>query len=150
MPELHPSSGRFHFHGLITKTNFIRDDVVSDSGHYILGDKIYNFTKFWKYGFSTLSKIKNSAAVEKYIAKYTTKELLNNTKYQHRYFVSQNISQAIILKYDYPFDDIIQRLYEHDLIQYLNTDGNYNRVTFAECKPDDVILDLLKDFKIKS
>lgn len=148
VPELH-KSGRYHFHGLITKCNFIDDDIISYSGHNIGSDKIYNFNKFWTYGFSTLSKIKESKAVEKYIAKYTTKELLIKTKYQHRYLVSKNIDNAAILKIDYPYSNLLQQLYENDLVEYCNSDGNYNRVIFMEVKKSEKVLQILKDYVIK-
>lgn len=147
VPELH-KSGRYHFHGLITKCNLINDNIIKYSGHNIGSDKIYNFCKFWQYGFSTVSMIKESKAVEKYIAKYTTKDLLVKTKYQHRYLVSKNIECADILKIDYPFDNILQLLYSEDLVDHCNTDGNYNRVTFIEVKNSEKVLHLFNEYVI--
>lgn len=144
VPEKHKKGG-YHFHGLITSCNLERDNVVVYSGHYIKAVKIYNFSRFWKYGFSTLSKIKNSLAVEKYITKYTTKELLQDSKYQHRYFVSQNIIGADILKYNFPNSDLVSDLIRSGLVTFTNTDGSYNRVTYLELKKDDVIFDILKN-----
>lgn len=148
VPELH-KSGRFHFHGLITKCNLINDEIIKYSGVKIKNDKIYNFSKFWDYGFSTVSMIKESKAVEKYIAKYTTKELLNSTKYQHRYYVSKNINGATIYKIDYPFTDILEKLYSMGVVDFCNTDGNYNRVTFIETKNSKELLTFLNPYVIK-
>lgn len=133
VPEFH-KSGRYHFHGLITSCSLIKDGVIKYSGHKINNDMIYNFCKFWDYGFSTVSRIKESKAVEKYIAKYTTKDLLNKTKYQRRYIVSKNINKASIYRINYPYTDLLEKLYSEDLVDYCNTDGNYNRVTFIEVK----------------
>lgn len=144
VPELHKNGG-FHFHGLISSCDLEKDDIVEYSGHMIKGDRIYNLIKFWKYGFSTLSKIKNSLAVEKYITKYTTKELLQDTKYQHRYFVSQNIEGAEIVKYNLPNRDLLSQLISEDLVTFTNTDGTYNRVTYLECKNDPRIFEIIKN-----
>lgn len=146
VPELHKKGG-YHFHGLITRCNLERDGIIEDSGHTILGDKIYNLKRFWKFGFTTLSRIKNSLAVEKYIAKYTTKELLNDTKYQHRYFVSQNIEGAEILKYNFMNRDLLEELLSNNLVTYTNTDGSYNRVTYLECKNDPKIFKILEELQ---
>lgn len=139
VPEKH-KSGRFHFHGLLSSVDFIRDDVVVFSGHCFGFDRIYNFRRFWKFGFSTLSKIKSSAAVQRYITKYTTKELLNDTKYQHRYFVSQNIEGAEIKKFNVNGDELFRNLVSSDLVSFINTDGNYNRVKYIELKNSEKVL----------
>ena len=78
VPEKH-ISGRFHFHGLIHGNI---SELLKYSGHTVKGSMIYNFVKGWKYGFSNVTKVQNTLAVEKYICKYTTKELLNSTLYQ--------------------------------------------------------------------
>lgn len=142
VPEKH-KSGRFHFHGLISKTDFLQNGVVKYSGKNIGLDKIYNFCRFWKFGFSTLSQIKSSEACEKYITKYTTKELLNDTKFQHRYFVSQNIVGAEILKFNVDSERLFKKLFSEDLVTFCNSDGKYNRVKFLELKPENDVLHLL-------
>ena len=93
VPEKH-KSGAFHFHGLI---NGNIKDLITYSGHTVNGSMIYNFVKGWKYGFSNVTKVQNTLAVEKYICKYTTKELLNSTLYQHRYF-TLNLKEADLVK----------------------------------------------------
>lgn len=133
VPELH-KSGRFHLHGLIAGIDLEKEGFIVDSGHTIKGEKIFNFVKAWKYGFSNVTKVKNSEAVEKYITKYTSKELLNNTLFQHRYFTF-GLSEASIEKHNADrnlFNDLMS--FAPDLVSFCNTDGLYNRVTYIELK----------------
>lgn len=143
VPELHPSSGRFHFHGLI-KGNI--QDLLVYSGKIIHGHMVYNFVKGWNYGFTNVTKVQNTLAVEKYICKYTTKELLNNTLYQHRYF-TLNLREAQIVRYNLlDHDDLIKELMQKGLIEYLNTDGLYNRCTYCEIKNNDEVLTIIEKY----
>lgn len=146
VPELHPTSGRFHLHGLIGGIDLLKEGFIEDSGHKDHGETIYNFTKGWKYGFSSVTRVRSSLAVEKYIAKYTTKELLNQTKYQHRYFTF-NLKESEIVKYNICKEDsFIQDLYSTGQVLFGNTDGNYNRVTYLEVNKSDDIEKLLKKY----
>ena len=143
VPELHPSSGRFHFHGLI-KGNI--SDLLVYSGHIIKGYMVYNFNRGWNYGFTNVTKVKNTLAVEKYIAKYTTKELLNSTLYQHRYFTI-NLSEAPMLKYNlFDHTELFRELISKDLVHFCNTDGLYNRCTYCEIKNDDEVLKIIEKY----
>ena len=143
VPELHPSSGRFHFHGLI-KGNI--SDLLVYSGHIIKGHMVYNFNRGWVYGFTNVTKVKNTLAVEKYIAKYTTKELLNSTLYQHRYFTI-NLLEAPMLKYNlFDHTELFQELISKDLVHFCNTDGLYNRCTYCEIKNDDEVLKIIEKY----
>lgn len=72
VPELH-KSGRVHIHGLFKDCPNLK---LIDSGKRKNGCKIYNI-KNYRYGFTTVSKIKNQEAVSVYMAKYMTKELLD-------------------------------------------------------------------------
>lgn len=143
VPELHPTSKRFHFHGLI-KGNI--ENLLVYSGHIIKGHMVYNFCRGWTYGFTNVTKVKNTLAVEKYIAKYTTKELLNSTLYQHRYF-TLNLCEAPMLKYNlYNHTDLFQELIDMDLVEFCNTDGIYNRCTYCEIKKDEKVLKLIEKY----
>lgn len=143
VPELHPTSGRFHFHGLI-KGNI--KDLLCYSGKIIHGHMVYNFVKGWVYGFTNVTKVKNTLAVEKYICKYTTKELLNNTLYQHRYF-TLNLREAPIVKYNLlNHDYLIKELMENGLLEYCNTDGLYNRCTYCEIKNKEEVLTIIEKY----
>lgn len=145
VPELH-KSGRFHFHGLISGIDLEKSGYIKYSGHTFQGEKIYNFVKGWKYGFSNVTKVKNSAAVEKYVTKYTTKELLNNTLFQHRYFTF-NLHESTIEKHNADknlFNDLMA--YAPDLVSFCNTDGLYNRVTYIELKACKATEKFLKSY----
>ena len=133
VPELH-KSGRFHVHGLIAGIDLLKEDFIVYSGHTYNGEKIFNFRKAWKYGFSNVTFVKNSEAVEKYVTKYTTKELLNSTLYQHRYFTF-GLSEAPIIKLNSK-DNALSDLFTYypDIVSFCNSDGLYNRVTYVELK----------------
>lgn len=147
VPELHPTSKRFHFHGLI-QGNI--SDILKYSGHVIKGHMVYNFVKGWNYGFTNVTKVKNTLAVEKYIAKYTTKELLNSTLYQHRYFIL-NLNEAPIMKYNlFNHTELFQELIALDLVEFCNTDGKYNRCTYCEIKNDEKVLKLIEKYVMLS
>lgn len=145
VPELH-TSGRFHFHGLISGIDLEKSGYIQFSGHYFKDEPIYNFIRAWKYGFSNVTRVKNSAAVEKYVTKYTTKELLNNTLFQHRYFTF-NLHESTIEKHNADktlFNDLMQ--FGSDLVLFCNTDGLYNRVTYIELKKSKATDKFLKSY----
>lgn len=143
VPELHPTSGRFHFHGLI-KGNI--KDILKYSGHIKKGHMIYNFVSGWKYGFTNVTKIQSALAVEKYICKYTTKELLNNTLYQHRYF-TLNLKEAEMWKFNLiDHQELFKELIDNDLVEFCNSSGLYNRVIYSEIKNDKKVLQLIEKY----
>ena len=148
VPELH-KSGRFHLHGLIGGIDLEKEGFIKYSGHNYNNSKIYNFVKAWKYGFSNVTKVQNSIAVEKYVTKYTTKELLNNTLFQHRYFTF-GLNESPIEKHKAKpdlFNDLM--MYHPELVQFCNTDGCYNRVTYLELKKCKLTDDFLKKYFYK-
>lgn len=147
VPELHPSSGRFHFHGLIHGNI---DSLLEYSGHIIKGHMIYNFVRGWDYGFTNVTKVQSTLAVEKYICKYTTKELLNNTLYQHRYF-TLNLKQAEMVKLNlYNHQELFKELISNDLVEFCNSNGLYNRVIYSEIKNDENVLKLIDKYVMLS
>lgn len=143
VPELHPTSGRFHFHGLISSGI---EPLIKYSGHNISGHKIYNFISGWKFGFSNVTKVQNTLAVEKYICKYTTKELLNNTLYQHRYF-TLNLLEADMIKLNlFDNEQLFKDLINAGMVEFCNTDGRYNRCTYCELKNEEKVLEIIKKY----
>lgn len=142
VPEKHIKGG-FHFHGLI------KGDIknaIQFSGHYHCHQPIYNFVKLWNYGFSNVTKVTNTLAVEKYICKYTTKELLNDTLYQHRYF-TLNLSEADMVKLNLiDSENMVLELIEAGLVEHCNTDGLYNRCSYIELKNDSRVIDILSKY----
>ncbi len=90
VPELH-KSGRWHFHGIgvnCDKLKFVDTGIVKH------GKEIYNIdSRSFKYGFTTATKIEDTAKVSNYITKYITKELVQMSKGRHRYLCSKNLSK---------------------------------------------------------
>ena len=111
---------------------------------------IYNFVKGWTYGFSNVTKVTNTLAVEKYICKYTTKELLNNSLYQHRYF-TLNLHEAPMIKYNLlDHDELYKELLKNGLVEFCNTDGLYNRCTYCEIKNSEKVLQIIEKYVINT
>lgn len=83
IPERH-SDGAWHMHGLIggLSADALKQFAIGDTMSWQIarlvekGDIIYNWLDYSKkFGFTTLGKVKNRQAVNKYITKYITKDL---------------------------------------------------------------------------
>lgn len=97
VPELH-KSGRFHFHGLIKNTQGL---IMTDSGYRTQQDAvIYNISSY-NLGFSTATKIIDSAKACGYFTKYITKDLCCLTKNKKRYWASRNIDRPEAHAFDF-------------------------------------------------
>lgn len=94
-PELHPTSGRVHFHGIFKNVpKWSLKGAINPHTNkpiYQNGKRIYNLENY-KLGFSTVSKVSNQEAVSVYISKYVTKELIE-IKYKKRFWASKNLSK---------------------------------------------------------
>lgn len=91
VPELHPSSGRIHLHGLLA---YGSDITLQDSGHFDSALRpIYNLPN-WNYGFSTIIKLDDNTEdrVARYITKYITKDIQKITG-NYYYAGGRNISR---------------------------------------------------------
>jgi hypothetical protein len=86
VPELH-DDGAWHFHGLLSNVGELR---LIDSGHKTKGMNVYNLPD-WQNGFTTATKVQDSLRASNYITKYITKDLVNHTKGQKRYWNSKNL-----------------------------------------------------------
>ncbi len=96
VPEYHKSK-RFHFHGVVRNCEKWRlSPAFNSKGRAIYknGARIYNLDNY-KYGYTTISKIKNAEAVSVYTSKYITKEFINieNAK---KYWASKSLSRPTI------------------------------------------------------
>lgn len=141
VPEKH-QSGAYHFHGIISSG---LKDLLVDSLHRYNKKIIYN-CPMWKYGFSNVTEVQNTLAIEKYITKYTTKELLNDTLYQHRYF-TLNLQEADMLRMNlYNHKELFKELIFNGCVLYNNTDGLYNRCTYTEIKNDKKTLQIIEKY----
>lgn len=102
VPELHKDGVHYHFHGLLSN---IGDIKLMYSGIQKKGMKIYNLAN-WKYGFSTVSKVRDNSRVASYITKYITKDLCTVTKNKKRYWCSKNCDKAKVMSYNLSYEDI--------------------------------------------
>lgn len=110
VPELHKDGVHYHFHGLLSNIGNI---TLKDSGKKKNGHTIYNMAN-WKYGFSTVSKVKESNKVSSYITKYITKELCGISKNKRRYWSSKNCDTAKVSVYNLPYEEI-ERFIERNM-----------------------------------
>lgn len=100
LPELHPTSGRIHFHGVTGSLSPPLVEARYPKSKRLIkknGIQIYN-TENWQNGFSTVSKIQDRQKSSSYITKYITKELIEmpSAFHQPRYFVSRGLKQPEI------------------------------------------------------
>lgn len=73
VPELHPSSGRIHLHGMIS---FEETPDLFDSGYRDKSGRIVYNLPSWSYGFSTCIGLDDRIdKVSAYILKYVTKDV---------------------------------------------------------------------------
>lgn len=108
IPEKH-KDGAWHMHGLIGGLSdaalhkFQIGDKMSSEIAYLInkGDIIYNWSDYSnKFGFTTLGKVKNRQAVNKYITKYITKDLSCSVSAvgAHMYYRSRDLQEAVKIK----------------------------------------------------
>lgn len=120
VPELH-KSGRIHFHGLFRDVpNWDLVPARSErTGNLIKknGVQIYNLVNY-KYGFTTVSEIKNQEAVSVYMSKYMTKELIN-LNYKKRYWSSRNLKRPTV-QYALWDDETLEFHIDKCKVQYEN------------------------------
>lgn len=88
VPELH-KDGAYHFHGLMSN---LENCKITDSGRMAKGKPIYNLGSY-RFGFSTMTRVEDNAAVTRYIAKYVTKDLLKYIGSKKRYWASRNLER---------------------------------------------------------
>lgn len=134
VPELHKDGVHYHFHGLLSN---IGDMKLTDSAVKIRGQQIYNLEN-WKYGFSTVSKIKNSGRASSYLVKYITKELCAVSTGKKRYWCSRNLDRPTVKIYNLPYEEIERilldniQLVRHTSESVINSCGM--SVTYIEMK----------------
>lgn len=119
VPELHADKENYHFHGLLADCDGL--SFVESGKHDMRKGfpvPIYNI-KDWTCGFSTATRIVDSARASSYITKYITKDIDAHLKDKHRYYKSDNcnICEADKLLLD---EDAFLEIY-HDRIAYVKT-----------------------------
>lgn len=136
VPELHKDGIHYHFHGLLSNIGNIK---LIDSGVKKKGHTIYNLQN-WKYGFSTVSKVEDSARVSSYITKYITKDLCAVGRNKRRYWCSKNCDRAKIKIYNLPYDEIENFLDQNmNLLQHVSKsiiNGTGHKITYIEMKKE--------------
>lgn len=136
VPELHKDGVHYHFHALIANTGNI--DFI-DSGVKHNGNTIYNIGN-WKFGFTTASKVIDSARASSYITKYITKDLCSVIKFKKRYWVSRNCYRPKVRTYCLPYEEIGKFLDDNiHLLQYTKEvviDSCGLAVTYIEMKKE--------------
>lgn len=93
VPELHDDKINFHFHGLLANCGKMRFEF---SGHYTKGrnaQPIFNLPD-WSYGFTTATRIQDSARASSYICKYITKDCARKLKEKNKYYCSHNVNRV--------------------------------------------------------
>lgn len=138
VPEMHKDRA-WHFHGLVVNCENL---ILMDSGKTAKGKKIYNINlQTYKYGFTTATKIEDTNKVSGYITKYITKELIDNTKGQHRYLFSKNLdAPTVSTEWITEPDDIelkkmlIERNEKFEQKKVLGEEESPNAVTYYRLK----------------
>lgn len=97
IPERH-KDGCIHFHAVLGGFK----GKLKDSGVKFKGQTVYNAID-WKYGFTTITKIKDNKKVSSYITKYITKELTQEIvgKGKKKYWSSRGLKLPVEKQLDY-------------------------------------------------
>lgn len=138
VPERH-KSGSWHMHGLIK--GIVKEHLIINQNGYLTWNKYHD-----KFGYISLSAIKNRVAVAKYITKYITKNTDNTITALNKktYYCSRGLkkSETIIegianykvfnnaFSWDFKNDyvrvkDMTKEEYENFIYFYENVDKNY-------------------------
>lgn len=96
VPEKHPTSGRWHFHGLFMNCDEL--GLVDSGLKTEKGQCIYNLGKY-KKGWSTAIHVDGRPNVCTYLTKYYTKEVFEISRGKKRYWASRNCDRPIEYKY---------------------------------------------------
>lgn len=134
VPELHADKENYHFHGLLADCDGLS---FVESGRYDtrrgFSVPIFNMPQ-WTYGFTTATRVTDSAKASSYITKYITKDTDKHLTGKHRYYKSDNchICEADKLLLD---EETFLEIY-HDRIAYVKTvDAPYQKCTYYELNP---------------
>ena len=148
VPELHKDKKKWHFHGLFTDIGNI---PLVFSGKVCVGKYTYDYARkpyatkifnlpLWKYGFSTATRIRDSAKSCSYITKYISKDLTHVLKNKHRYVSSQNLNTPIERVYNIDYDvlaDIMRRNMHHiDYVSNISVRDAGQEISYLEFNND--------------
>lgn len=106
--EKHPSSGRYHVHGLLRGCSLrLLPAQNPHTGKLIFknGKQIFNLdSKEYKYGFTTVSRVADSGAAAMYISKYIGKALGEVPSGCHRYLASRTLQRLKDVAQDFLYE----------------------------------------------
>ena len=107
IPEQH-KDGAWHMHGLIS--GILPKHLIINGNGYL------DFPMYAKkFGFCSLSPIKNHEAVSKYITKYVTKEMLSRSYGERCYYCSKGLKRAEeLFRLENVIPDFIEWDFEHE------------------------------------
>lgn len=91
VPELHKDGRNYHFHGLLANCGNMKFAYSGKSDRK--GNMIFNMPD-WSFGFTTATRVGDTAKVSHYITKYITKESTRFLKNKKRYYASRNINKV--------------------------------------------------------
>lgn len=95
IPELHKDGVSWHMHGLLKGLK--QNELIKNKNGYLDWEQ-YSL----KFGYISLSPVKNNEAVSKYITKYISKSFLSqksvSEKYQKLYYVTRGLKKAEVIK----------------------------------------------------
>ena len=141
VPELH-KSGRFHFHGLFANCDNLK--LVNSGKRDKKGRIVYNIDNYG-LGWNTATKVENSDAANKYIAKYCNKSLVSVTKGKKRYWASRNCARPDIKELRVNPDETIKNLdNSHELLSKQVKVHKYKRDTGKEFESTVIYYELDK------
>lgn len=126
-------SGRYHFHGLFSNIDELR---MVDSGYTDAGGKtIYNVGNY-SLGFSTATRVEDSARASSYLSKYITKDLTDSTFGKKRYWNSRNLDlpTEYILELLRPDTKQLKRELLAECTWYKAVEGQMQSVDYYEFK----------------
>lgn len=137
VPERH-DDGAFHFHGLVS--NIAEDFMVDSDKKTKQGDTIFNLSTY-RLGWTTATKVKDTARAANYITKYITKELLIHTKNKRRYWPSKNLNIGEIQEMNITdigelenFYKEIKKMTTREKVVEVDTKGYKNKIYIMQCK----------------
>lgn len=122
IPELHLDKKNWHMHGLIKG---LKKDSLELNKNGYLDWKEYSK----KFGYCSVSEVKNQVAVSKYITKYISKsfcsEKLLERKYKKLYYCSRGLQQSEMIKEGQMIDelkDVIEFDFENEYVSIKDFD----------------------------
>lgn len=145
-------NNRWHAHLLVSHCNF----KMSDSGHKCNGLRIYNLhLSEYDLGFTTLSLVRDTGAVSRYLSKYITKDLCDVPMNSKRYWHSNNLCMEDDITHKYLLDeksksfltDLLEQFSFHTSnasVPYVNIDITYYHLE-ALLDFDDLITGFASD-----